>query len=83
LERPYACLPFGVVGNRHKYPKPSHPFGPRVHCERPRRRATEQCNEFSPLGVDCHVWPSVGSWPCNGHVSFRRKQTEAAEMGED
>src|SRR5262249_53960638 len=47
LKRLYACLPFGVVGNRHKYPEPSHPFGLRVHCERPCRRAAELRDELA------------------------------------
>src|SRR5262252_8435445 len=42
LKRLYACLPFGVVGNRHKYPEPSHPFGLRARRERPRRRDAER-----------------------------------------
>src|SRR5262249_26647716 len=45
LKRLYACLPFGVVGNRHKYPEPSHPFGLRARRERPRRCAAEQRDE--------------------------------------
>src|SRR5262249_44552093 len=50
LKRLYACLPFGVVGNRHKYPEPSHPFGLRARRERPRGcRAAEQCDELAPL----------------------------------
>src|SRR5262249_36818690 len=49
LKRLYACLPFVVVGNRHKYPEPSHPFGLRARRERPcRRRAAEQCDEVAP-----------------------------------
>src|SRR5215470_16014996 len=47
LKRLYACLPFGVVGNRHKYPEPSHPFGLRARRERPRGRTAECRDELA------------------------------------
>src|SRR5215467_11711379 len=54
LKRLYACLPFGVVGNRHKYPEPSHPFGLRARRERPRRRAAEQRDEHATFHLRDH-----------------------------
>src|SRR5262249_39630888 len=61
LKRLYACLPFGVVGNRHKYPEPSHPFGLRARRERPRRRAAEQRDELAAPHLGGHSITSSAS----------------------
>src|SRR5215471_12070672 len=58
LKRLYTCLPFGVVGNRHKYPEPSHPFGLRARRDRPCRRAGEQRYELTPFQLtELHALP--------------------------
>src|SRR5262245_47235987 len=65
LKRLYACLPFVVVGNRHKYPEPSHPFGLRPRRERPhRRRAADQRDELAPshsISSSASNWIELGT----------------------